>query len=229
MIDFFTIEEKPPTLFSILQAFSNKKNINELIDEARGHIFDFDYDFYDENEKIKFEKLFLKKFIMRRIAFETLTMFKLQLEVKLNEIMLKYNKMIEGFKTWNIMNDGEIITNTSNNVRESQTLNKSNSITNSTMNNINESKSSDTPQNKIENVKDGKYVSDYSYITNSNTSNDNSISNNLTSNNDKSTLTNKQIKTQNDKMGIYKQMQNEINSIYTLIFNDLNDLFYQVY
>lgn len=104
----------PPTIYSILESIVNygkddKTKIKDLAKVGRSEIFDFDYPLTDNIKKEDFETMILNKFLMRRIGFETLTAFKIQLNVKLNEIMPMYNKMFDAIENWDILNDGEII------------------------------------------------------------------------------------------------------------------------
>lgn len=55
-----------------------------FINQIRENLFDFNYNFYDENEKIEFENLFIDYFLYSEIGFETIQMFKTRLRSKLN-------------------------------------------------------------------------------------------------------------------------------------------------
>ena len=81
--------------------------------------------------KAKFETMILNHFLQRRIGFETVTAFRIQLDVKLNEIMPLYNKMFDALENWEIFNDGEVTTRTGKDNRTSEsTNNTSNQLTN---------------------------------------------------------------------------------------------------
>ena len=88
------------------------------------------------------------------------------------------------------------------------------------------------PQNQLEDLRNGSYVSNYNYDTNTNNGEDNSTStgssqstNNGTDNN----IYNETItRTPADKIAILKEMQENIKSIYSMIFKDLECLFYQL-
>ena len=107
----------PQTLYSIMNSICNfeaeeRTNIYDLASGARSTIFDFNYPLSTHVNKAEFEILILKHFIMRRIGFDTPTAFKIALEVKLNEIMPRYNKLFDLLDGWNLFNDGETITRT---------------------------------------------------------------------------------------------------------------------
>ena len=181
---------------------------------------------------------------MRRIGFDTLTAFRIQLNVKLNEIMPLYNKMFDELDNWDIFNDGETISKTGN-VTDNSTKNStssnttSNTLTNNASNNTNvisDRRKSDTPQNQLSEIRDGNYVTEYNYDNNTTTSQDASTSNgsgtsSTTENSTDNKLNNYQeviTRTPGDKVAIYRELQQNINNIFTLIFNDLECLFYQL-
>ena len=186
--------------------------------------------------KETFETMILNHFITRRIGFDTVTLFNIQLNVKLNEIMPIYNKMFDSLENWDIFNDGEKQIRSGFDNRDSNSKseninnleNKSNTNTTTTSDN----RSSDTPQNQLEDVKNGNYVTQYSYDTNINTGTDNSTSvGNSTSNSNTSEKNNYEetiTRTPADKISIIKDMQANINNIYSMIFNDLECLFYGI-
>lgn len=234
---------KPPTLYSVLNSIVNGDKdedeytkIKDLAKEGRSTIFNFDYPLSEYIEKEKFETMILNHFLQRRIGFETVTAFRIQLDVKLNEIMPLYNKMFNALENWEIFNDGEVTTRTgSDNTTTQNTNNTSNSLTNqstTSTTDISDRRNSELPQNQLEDLRNGSYVTNYNYDTNTNNGQDNSTSqgtsqatNNGTDNKQyNETIT----RTPADKIAILKEMQENIKSIYTMIFKDLECLFYQL-
>ena len=146
--------------------------------------------------------------------------------------MPKYNKMFDSVYNWNIFEDGEKTVRSGTDNRNTNTSsNTSNTLTNtSNSNNTSDRRKSDTPQNKFSNVRDGSYVTEYNYDTNTATDSSNSegTSNNTTNTKDDNNYNETITKTNSNKIEILKQIQTEINSIYSLIFNDLDILFYSV-
>lgn len=69
--------------------------VQNVIEEARPLLFDFDYPIFDENYKSVLETKIIKHFYTREIGFETVGLFKLKLDMKMNEIMPYYNKLYE--------------------------------------------------------------------------------------------------------------------------------------
>lgn len=241
--------EKPPTVDTILESIVNygkdeKTKIKDLAKVGRTTIFDFDYPLTDKISKEDFECMILNHFLMRRIGFETVTAFRIQLNVKLNEIMPVYNKMFDALENWNIFDDGEITERTGTDNRTQNSTNEStneteNSLSNSSTTattNTSDRRNSELPQNQLEDLRNGSYVTNYNYDTETNSGQDssqsqgtststNNTTNNLTDNN----IYNETIKrSPADKITIYKEFQENLKSIYGMIFKDLECLFYQL-
>lgn len=70
-------------------------NYNAVIANSRANIFDFSYPIFDEDYRSVLETKILKHYYTREIGFETVALWKLNLDRKLNEIMPFYNKMYE--------------------------------------------------------------------------------------------------------------------------------------
>lgn len=244
-----TYNQQPPTVYSILESIVNfekepKTKIKDLAKEGRSKIFDFDYPLTNLITKEKFETMILNHFIMRRIGFETVTSFQIQLNVKLNEIMPMYNKMFESLENWDIFNDGEVTekTGTDNRIIDNKTTgenNTSNSLENNSQTTSEETsdrRNSELPQNQLELLRDGSYVSNYNYDKNNGTSTDKSTStgsSNSKTNNSSNTKDDNEYheiikRSPADKIAIYKEFQENLKSIYGMIFKDLECLFYQL-
>ena len=201
----------PPTLYSLLNAIVNfdaeeKTKIKDLASEGREDIFDFEYPLSTHIEKEDFECMILNHFLMRRIGYDTLNAFKIALNVKLNEIMPIYNKLFDALDGWNLFTSGESVTETGSN--------SLNNITNSS--NISDRRYSDTPQQQLTNVQDGKFITDYNYDT------DTGNVSSSTAGTDTRTI----IRTPSDKIKVYKEFIENKKSIMTMIFEDLDSLFY---
>lgn len=213
----------PPTLKSLMNSICNygkeeKTNIYGLAKGSRSTIFNFDYPLSDKVNREEFEIMILNHYIHRRIGFDTPTEFRIALNVKLNEIMPIYNKMFDSLAGWDILNDGEV-------TERIQTDNGNNTL-NNTVNvnsqNISDRRFANMPQNRIEDVQDGSYMTDYNYDTDNNSGETISNSNGTNTN-----TTNETIKrSPSDKIKIYKEFMENRTSIYTMIFNDLDELFY---
>ena len=213
----------PPTLKSLMNSICNygkeeKTNIYNLAKGSRTTIFNFDYPLSDKVNREDFEVMILNHFIHRRIGFDTPTEFRIALNVKLNEIMPRYNKLFDMLVGWDLYNDGEVTTRV-------QTDNGSNSLNNTTNNNsssTSDRRNSQMPQNEIQDVRDGNYMTDYNYDTNIDSGTVTSNSNGTSANTTNETIT----RSPSDKIKIYREFMENVQSIYTLIFKDLDPLFY---
>lgn len=241
--------EKPPTVYTILESIVNygkdeKTKIKDLAKEGRTTIFDFDYPLTDKISKEDFECMILNHFLMRRIGFDTVTAFRIQLNVKINEIMPLYNKMFDAIENWNIFDDGEITERTGTDNRTIDNTTQTNNNTSNTLKNnsettseeISDRRNSELPQDQLELLRNGSYVSNYNYDQNNGKSTDKSDSQGESKSNtdNKSNTKDDNIyqetikKSPADKIAIYKEVQENLKSIYGMIFKDLECLFYQV-
>ena len=72
-----------------------RSNPVDVINTARPSIFDFSYPIFDENYRSVLESKILFHFYTREIGLETVGLWKLKLNTKMNEIMPYYNKLYE--------------------------------------------------------------------------------------------------------------------------------------
>lgn len=230
---FTPTDTRPPSIYDIMDAMANfnvedKTKTKDLAKATHSKIFDFDYPLSNNINKDDFECMILNHYIMRRIGFQTFTAFKIQLNVKLNEIMPIYNKMFDAIQNWDIFNDGEVTNRFGDENRTNTTSNTLENTSNTNTNTISDRRESDTPQNELENVRDGSYVTKYNYDTDTNTSTDRSNSKGNSNSNDVNNYKETIEKSPADKINILKEMQENIKSIYTMIFKDLDSLFYYI-
>lgn len=215
----------PPTVYSLLEScvnFGNEEQVkkSELASNGREYFFDFEYPLSTHITKEEFEVMILNNYMMRRIGYETLTAFKIALNVKLNSIMPMYNKLIDSLDGWNLFSDGESISRsvtTGENTTDSTTSSLSSSVRD-------DNRYSDTPQGRLSEIEAGTYMTDYTLNQNSTISNSTSSGTGAKTGTESETIT----RTPENKIEIYKQFQNEIKSIYQLIFDELDELFYSL-
>ena len=84
-------------LRTIVQSYSLSQTglkVDERIKIALPYIFDFDFPIWADGQE-KFEADFIRHFYMREIGFETVGLFKLKLEEKLNLIMPYYVELYQ--------------------------------------------------------------------------------------------------------------------------------------
>ena len=195
-----------------------KTNIYNLAKGSRETIFNFDYPLSDKVNKEDFEIMILNHYIHRRIGFDTPTEFRIALNVKLNEIMPRYNKLFDMLDGWDLYNGGEV----TERIKTDNGTNTLNNTTNANNTNISDRRNSQMPQNEIEDVRDGNYMTDYNYDTN--TDSGTTVSN--TSGNNSNTTNETITRSPSDKIRIYKEFMENVDNIYSLIFKDLDSLFY---
>lgn len=218
-------QDEPPTIYSLLNSYVNfskevPTKIKDLARIGRTMFFDFDYPLAEGIDEEDFECMILNHFMMRRIGYETVTAFKLALEVKLNEIMPEYNRLFTSIANWNIFNDGEMVSRTASDSRATTNSN-SNSATASSQS---DRRYSNTPQNHLSDVRDGSYVSEYNYDQDNNSATNTGSSNILDSGNQNETI----YRSPADKIRLYSEFLKNRQNIYTMIFRDLDSLFYQL-
>lgn len=222
---------RPPQLFDLLNSMVNfereeQVKISDLPRVASSMVFDFEYPLSTKVNKQDFETMILKKFFNRRIGYETYTSWKMALDVKLNEIMPTYNKLFDALANWDLFKDGENYTRTIDRAGENKT--DSSSETNANIDNSadNIRKFSNLPQNELQNIEDSNYMTDYTHETNTGKS---TTKGTATGNEKTNTTENtKEIfeKDASNKIDIYNSfLQNRAN-IMSLIFKDLDSLFY---
>lgn len=226
-------QDEPPTIYSLLNAYVNFANdtpakIKDLASAGRAMFFDFDYPLATGMTKSEFECMILNHFMMRRIGYETVTAFKMALNVKLNEIMPMYNKLFESINSWDIFDDGEIMDRTVSDSRSVSNAGTSSGTNNTTNSATSDQRFSDTPQNALQDVRDGQYVTEYNYNQDSATSSNTTSA--TTSNNtiEGGSQTERIVRTPSDKMHLYTEFLRNRQNIYTMIFKDLDSLFYQI-
>lgn len=125
------------------------KKIDEKLEVARKYIFDFEYPVIDDTTKARIEKAILKHYYYREIAFETVGMFKIKLNDRLNLIMSRYNALYE-------KQDLNVSPYVNSYLKETGTSNNS---TNSDIKNEDWQTTSDTPRGILTELKEGKYSS----------------------------------------------------------------------
>ena len=177
-------------------------SVNEIIANSRTKIFNFDYPIFDNNYKNVLETKILKHYYTREIGFETVGLWKLKLDTKMNEIMPYYNQLykstlLEFNPLWteeyqtlhNKKSDGTNVNNSlatgSTNVSETsvnstvnkEKLDQTRDNTNVTSDlrkdtNVSRDKYSDTPQGALTNIENDTYLTNARKITEDNKSED---------------------------------------------------------
>lgn len=158
---------------------------NEVINKSVDKIFNFDYPIFDESYRKVLEKKILKHYYTREIGFETMGVWLLKLDTKLNEIMPYYNKMYESeLIEFNPLYDVNVTRShkgsekdTKESVESGATDSTHNNINNVNQNNVTDNSSSgsssdlysDTPQGAITGLENGNYLTNARKISDTET------------------------------------------------------------
>lgn len=219
--------DRPPTLYAFMNSMANygedeKTKIKDLALATHERIFNFTYPLSTHVNKTEFEVMILNHFLMRRIGYDSMTAFQIALNVKLNEIMPMYNKLFDMLDGWDLFSSGEVYTRTSSDARTT--------VQNGTVNSVGDTSStsdrrfSELPQNQLSDLRNGTYVTDYNYDTNTDHMTNSTANNNTI--NDMGNINEQITRTPTDKIRIYKEFIENKKSIYTMIFEDLDSLFF---
>lgn len=167
--------------------FSGGASVNDIIEKSRTKIFDFNFPIFDENYRSVLETKILKHFYTREIGLETVSLWKLKLETKLNEIMPYYNQLykstllefnpfydVDITRKHNVRSDG---TRNETSENKNQTQNQSTNKTNSNGNSTDWSLYSDTPQGAVTGIENETYLTNATKETNQNANEVNTINN----------------------------------------------------
>ena len=228
--------------------------IEDVITGAIPKIFDFDFPIFDESYRGVLERKILKHFYTREICEETVGLWKLRLDTRLNEIMPYYNKLYESelldfnpLYTDNLTRTRATKLNSkreTGNNGEVDTTNNSNSqgSGSGTTSNDGNDLYSDTPQGSLSGVESG------TYLTNARKTNDTSTSKSNTTNN--SSATGKVVSSESgsddfnstedylesvsgyagiNASDLLKKYRETFLNIDVMVLNNLEDLFFQLW
>lgn len=220
---------EPPTLFDLMQSIVNYNNPNpvstiKLAESARDFIFDFNYPLSSKVSKSDFEQLFLNKFMMRRIGFETYALWKINLGVKLNEIMPTYNKLFDALEGWELF-DGQTTTRTVDEKTKDNGTSETSMDSDSTVKS--DRRYSDSPQNQLENLLNGSYATEVNLDVSIDTSKSAGKSSNKSDS--ERTMTETVKNDAADKMSVVERYLTARANIFEMIFKSLDSLFYQIF
>lgn len=168
--------------------------IDEVLEKARDKVFDFDFPIFDENYRAILENKILKHYYTREIGAESVGLWKLWLNTRMNEIMPYYNKLYESeLIKFNPMYDIDLTTdyqkvdNGTNNKSGSYSENggfSENDSSSGTVGSTNTSANkndhwdyySDTPQGGVNGLSNNTYLTNARHITDDGTGSTSSMS-----------------------------------------------------
>ena len=177
-----------------LEASKGYADVKNIIRLSRGKIFNFEYPIFDETYREVLETKILKHFYTREIGFETVGLWKLKLDTKMNEIMPYYNLLYSStlfefnpLYTKDLTRKKDVTIDTADNLVGTQevtgSVDSSSSTTSTDSSNVvsgengtassdttNRDMYSDTPQGALTGVENETYLTNARKITNGNES-----------------------------------------------------------
>lgn len=153
------------------------KKIDEIIADSLDKVFDFDFPIFDESYRSVLETKILRHYYTREIGFETVGLWKHFMQMRLNEIMPKYNKLYKAESLdfdpfanmdYTVTHEGESAGTNSN----TDTGSLSEDITDDRSSerdwdDTSMDKFSDTPQGAVTNLENGTYLTNARQIARS--------------------------------------------------------------
>lgn len=107
--------------YSGLKESVEYESVASIIEKARTKVFDFDFPIYDESYRSVLETKILKHYYTREIGFETVALWKLWLDKRLNEIMPYYNQLYKSTTLeFNPFYDVDLTTDSKRNVNHDE-------------------------------------------------------------------------------------------------------------
>ena len=152
-------------------------NVNTVLQNSVDKVFDFDFPIFDENYRRPLEIKILKHFYTREICAETVGLWKLWLNDKLNVIMPYYNQLYSSaLLDFNPLYDVNL---TRKHQGKNDTSSKSNTNGESSSKNSGDrwNYSSDTPQGGIQGIEELNYLTNATHDTDENSGESKSVSN----------------------------------------------------
>lgn len=210
-------------------------NVAEIIEKARTSIFDFSFPIFDENYRSVIETKILKHYYTREIGFETVGVWKLKLDTKLNEIMPYYNKLYNSeLVEFNPFYDVDYYTKRDDSYKFDEKSSAEGTSNNTRTDNLtHRNLYSDTPQGALNGVESEAYLTDASKDTDTGTVNN---SGNTTGNGTRNyTNIDDYLEHVYGKRGsaTYSQLLQEYRKTFlnidTMIIDDLSELFLNVW
>ena len=216
-----------------------QNDINTIISNCLPNVFNFDFPIFDENYRSVLQTKILKHYYTREIAFETVGLWQLKLDTRLNEIMPYYNKMyLSELLDFNPFydvdytrtHDGE--RNDTGNQTDAATTNATDHVVNSS---ATWDKFSDTPQGTVSNLDNSTYLTNARNVTSNSTSDATKAqTDNRTTNNRYNSL-DEYTDVVVGKMGTasYSDLLNKFRDTFLnidmMIIEELQDLFFNLY
>lgn len=191
-------------------------DVNSVLDKCWSNVFNFDFPIFDEKYRSVICKKILKHYYTWEIGEETVGLWKLRLDTRLNEIMPYYNQLYKSeLLDFDPFLDTDITT-------MHRLDSKGKTESNATDNQNSKEKFSDTPQGSLSRIEDDSYLSSATITDNNRASETNATIRS----------TDEYIETIKGKRGstLYTEMLIKLRDTFLnidmMIINDLDDLFF---
>lgn len=207
-------------------------SVNDILKKSAPKIFNFDFPIFDESYRLPLEIKILKHYYTREIGAETVGLWKLWLDQRMNEIMPIYNERYK-LKTDALKDKVKLFNNvdlqtTRTTEDTGNTSTKGSSKSSGTSSSTSKDMYSETPQGALHGVDTLTYLTDYRRIEDESSESANGEN---TTNTD---VTNTQTYIEHitgrnggrDYMELYAQAYNDLVNIDTEIIDELSDLFF---
>lgn len=188
---------------------SGYADLNKILKDSAPKIFDFTFPIFDEAYRTSLEIKILKHYYTREIGFETVGLWKMWLDKRMNEIMPYYNQLYKSeLLEFNPFYDVDMTTDSNRkidhdeNSTASNTQNNSNKRTdvnenaethednsNSNSNSTDYQLFSDTPQNQLNGVDNENYLTTATKTTNESSDKNDSKGNSTSTSNSATDIT----------------------------------------
>lgn len=205
-------------------------SVENVISNALPKLFDFNFPIFDENYRTVLETKIVKHYYTREISEETVGLWKLRLNTKLNEIMPYYNKLYNSeLLEFNPLYTHEMTRTHKTDIGTDSTTNNTNTG-NSTSDSTNYNLYSDTPQGALTGVDNETYLTNATKDIDHSTNN---ISSNTQGNNKFNSTENYLESVQGREGGngselLLKYRETFLN-IDMMVINELDVLFFQLW
>lgn len=213
--------------------------VEEIIASARSKVFDFDYPIFDENYRSVLETKILRHFYTREIGAETVGLWKLWLNDRMNLIMPYYNKLYESellefnplyevdmTRDYKLKKDGSK-TDTGSATGSANSNDKVVTV------NTNDNRFLDTPQGRVDSLENSDYLTNVTFDKNNGETTNTGNSTSSTQSNMNSIIANtddylEHVKGKNSGKS-YSKLLEEYRATFinidVRVINELNDLF----
>ena len=216
-----------------------QNDVNSIIASSLSSIFNFSFPIFDEAYRSVLETKILKHYYTREIAFESVGLWQLKLDTRLNEIMPYYNQLYNSelleFNPfydvdYTFTHEGE------RNDTGHSTDDYDSSVSSTGTGSSNAwDKFSDTPQGAVSGIQNDTYLTNARNATNSNSYSDSKTQSDDRTNDTRFNSLDEYVNTMVGKMGTtsYSELLNKFRDTFLnidmMVIEELQDLFFNLY